>query len=104
MKNSELPKGTIVSIGGEVKANQRYEKINTCWVCIDPGNVITFAEMDLRDDVKIVALPIEVVDHLAMWLDNVYAKTGNPDSLVVEAIRESQKTKHDAHISDRPFG
>jgi hypothetical protein len=46
---------------------------------------ILLEDMDIRTDVKIVSVPYEVTLKLAEWLDNVYTKSGNPESLVLEA-------------------
>jgi hypothetical protein len=58
--------------------------------------------LDDRDDIKIISVPYEVTLKLATWLDNVYTKNGDPESLIIEAAVEAKKTKDDAYISDRP--
>lgn len=102
MKFSELPTGTVVSI----KNGEPYEKYITDWVGMSEwaDEPILLEDMDIRSDVKIISVPYSVVMKLAEWLDNVYTKSGNPESLILEAANEAAKTKDDAHISDRPEG
>lgn len=86
MKISELPAGSIIEIDGdrfELDSNKR-------------------DDFDYRSDVKIISVPYAVTLMLATWLDNVYTKTGTPESLIIEACQESAKTKHDAHIAATP--
>lgn len=100
MKMSELPLGAVVRIDDA----ELYKKTKTWgWVSTDNSEPdISLEAMDLRDDVTIISVPYEVTLKLAEWLDNVYTKNGNPESLVIEAAQEAAKTEHDAHISDRP--
>jgi hypothetical protein len=103
MKMSELPAGTIVEIAYGKEYAERYERKNSAWKSIERDMAtIELDAMDEREDVQIVALPVEVAYKLAEWLDNVYTKHGNPDSLVLEAIKESQKDKHDSYIAAYP--
>lgn len=102
MKMSELPYGTVVEVTKGVLPEERYEKASHWNSLLHSANFFTLEDLDRRDDVKIISVPYEVTLQLATWLDNVYTKTGNPESLVIEAAKDAQADKHTAHISDRP--
>lgn len=97
MKISELPKGTVI----ELSNGERYE-MSADWKNVPPSDSISRDALDDRDDVKIISLPYEVTLKLATWLDNVYTKTGDPESLIIEAVIDCRADKDTPYISDRP--
>lgn len=108
MKYSELPKGTIIEIAYEdgkwVQFELTSDTSNPDWDTnyISHDAIDELDEIHGRENIRIISVPYEVTLKLAQWLDNVYTKTGSPESLIIEAAQEIKKTKDDAHISDRP--
>jgi hypothetical protein len=101
MKMSELPKGTLVEVSYSEKLTIRYEKVENWESLAFPGDFITVEDMDnLFPNAKIISLPYEVTLKLATWLDDVYTKTGDPESLIIEAAQVG--SKYVAHIAEQP--
>ena len=95
---SELPEGSVIEINGkrvELTESLRFS---------DGDDVMTKNQASAYQDqdIKIISVPYEVALKLAEWLDNVYTKKGQPESLIIEAAEDAKKTKHDTHISNLP--
>lgn len=105
MKISELPKGTVVEVTYADGETAQYELSSS--KDNNPNYDTDYISRDAIDTIderriKIISVPYEVTLMLATWLDNVYTKSGTPESLIVEAAEEAAKTKHDTHIAAQP--
>jgi hypothetical protein len=97
IKASELPKGTIIEL-----PNGNQFELTSDWKDRDPHDVMSKDFTENVTDFKIISMPYEVIYQLATWLDNVYTKTGTPETLIIEAAIEAKKDKNSPHIGNAP--